>query len=249
MTDPLRFSILRKMSQSPAHARHAMQFPDDRDTPQMRFGRLAHACFLGKNVPTVFEGDRRGNKWRDFKEAHEGEDIVTEKEFAQASEMAAALHAHKEARKLLMGAREQTILFEFAGRQCRVTPDAFSVKQLADLKTTTDASPRRFPFHAIRMGYHAQMAWTKDGLIAAGHPAPAEMSLVAIETRPPYAVGVYQMTARAEDFGRRLYRSWLEEFLNCERSGHWPGYPEGTLDAPEDSVELIDAFGDVLEVD
>lgn len=246
---PLRFSVLKRMSQSPAHARYAMTFPDDHDTPQMRFGRLAHACFLGSNVPTVFDGDRRGNKWKNFKLAHEGEDIVTEKEFAQASAMASALHAHKEARSLLMGKREQTILFDFAGRSCRVTPDAFTPKVATDLKSTGDASPQRFPWHAMRMGYHAQMAWTKDGLIAAGYPAPEELSLVAIEVRPPYAVAVYQLTERAEDFGRRLYRTWLEEFLNCERSGQWPGFPPGTLDAPEDALELVGSDGEVMEVE
>jgi hypothetical protein len=245
---PLRFSVLKKMSLSPAHARYAMQFPDERDTPAMRLGRLAHACFLGANVPTVFPGDRRGNVWKEFKAAHEGEDIVTAEEFDRCSAMAAALHSHQEARSLLMGKREQTVFFDFAGRPCRATPDAFTPKHLTDLKSTADASPRRFPWTAMRLAYHAQMAWYRDGLVAAGYPAPEELSLVAIEVRPPFAVAVYQMTERAEDFGRRLYRSWLEEFLNCERSGHWPGYPFGTLDAPEDALELVGADGEVLEV-
>ena len=244
---PLRFSILKKMALSPAHARHAMQFPDDRDTPAMRLGRLAHACFLGLNVPTVFPGERRGNVWKAFKAKHKGEDIVTEAEFETCSAMAAALHAHREARTLLMGKREQTILFDFAGRPCRATPDVFTTGHLTDLKSTADASPHRFPYTAMRLGYHAQMAWYKDALIAAGFPAPGKLSLVAIETRPPYAVAVYAVTERAEDFGRRLYRTWIEEFLNCERSNDWPGYPPGVLDAPEDAVELVGADGEVIE--
>lgn len=244
---PLRFSILKHVAQSPAHAKWAMDH-ERPDTSAMRFGRLVHSCFLGSNVPTVYEGDRRGNKWKQFVADHPGEDIVKSDEFEQASQMAAALHAHKEARTLLMGKREQTILFDFAGRPCRVTPDAFTAKHLTDLKSTGDAGPKRFPWHALRMGYHAQLAWAKDGLLAAGYPAPEELSLVAIETRPPYAVGVYVLTERAEDFGRRTYRMWLEEFLNCERSNHWPGYPFGTLDAPEDALELIGSDGEVMEV-
>lgn len=244
---PLRFSILKHMSKSPAHARYAMDHPSA-DTPAMRMGRLAHACFLGANVPTVFPGERRGNVWKDFKAAHDGQDIVTAEEFDRASAMASALHAHKEARPLLMGKREQSIRFDFAGRACRGTPDVFSPKYLTDLKTTADASPLRFPWTAMRLGYHAQMAWYRDGLVAAGYPAPEQLTIVAIEVKPPYAVAVFVLTERAIDFGARLYRTWLEEFLNCERSNEWPGYVEGVLDAPEDSVELIGADGEVMEL-
>jgi hypothetical protein len=245
--DPLRFSVLKCMSRSPAHALYAATHPSP-DTPAMRRGRLAHSVFLGKNIPTVFPGDRRGKLWADFKEAHDGEDIVTTEEFEGAGAMAAALHSHSEARHLLMGQRERTVLFDFAGRPCRGTPDVFSDLHLADLKTTQDASPMRFPWTAARLGYHAQLAWYKDGLKAAGVADPKELSIVAIESKPPYAVAVFRLTERAEDFGRRQYRTWLEEFLNCEKSGVWPGYIEGVLDAPEDAIELIGSDGEVMEV-
>jgi hypothetical protein len=245
--EPLRFSILKQMAKSPAHAKWALDH-EAPDTPSMRIGRLAHSVFLGKNVPTVFDGTRRGKEWTSFKEAHEGEDIVTVEEFERAGAMASSLHSHSEARHLLMGQRERTVLFDFAGRPCRATPDVFSDLHLTELKTTSDASPMRFPFTATRLAYHAQLTWQKDGLKAAGAADPKELSIVAIETKAPYAVAVFRLTERAEDFGRRQYIVWLEEFLNCERSNHWGSYLPGVLDAPNDAVELIGSDGDVMEV-
>lgn len=238
---PLRFSQLKWMAKSPAHAKWAIDH-ETPDTPQMRMGRLAHSCFLGSHVPVVYPGDRRGNAWKEFKAAHEGKDIVTEKEFQIASDMAAALHQHKEARRLLMGKREETIHFTISGRLCRATPDAYAGgADLPDLKSTSDASPEKFPWHALRMGYPAQLAFYKDGIIAAGKGNPSRLFIVAIEVKAPHAICVHQLTERAEDLGRRTYRLWLELFLNSERSDDWASYGPGVIEAPENADLLIEA--------
>lgn len=243
---PLRFSWLKQIAKSPAHARYAMEHGID-DTPYLRLGRLAHCVALGTPVGPVWKGDRRGKEWLAFKAEHDGEDIVTEKEFEVAEQMGQAIAAHPEASYLLSGVREQTLHFSMSGRLCRSTPDSRHVKALCDLKSTTDASPARFPWHALRLGYHAQLAMQKDACEVTGLSVPEELAIVAAEVKPPFAVAVYHLTERAEDFGRRTYRLWLEQFLNCERSGVWPGYPMGTLDAPEEGVELVGVDGEVIE--
>lgn len=247
---PLRFSWLKQIAKSPAHALYAMEHDID-DTPYLRLGRLVHSIVLGEFANPVWTGDRRGKEWLAFKAEHEGEDIVTEKEVDQAQAMALALAAHEEASKFLYGIREQTLTFQMAGRNCRATPDARhgAAAHLSDLKSTTNASPHRFPWQALQLGYHAQLAFYKDACVAAGLPPPRELALVAVEVKPPHAVAVYVLTERAEDFGRRTYRLWMEQFLNCERSGVWPGYPMGTLDAPEEGVELVGVDGEVIEVE
>jgi len=249
---PLRFSVLREMGRSPAHALYAMAH-ERPDTPAMRLGRLAHAIVLGTPTGPIWTGDRRGKAWGDFKEQHQGEDIVTDSEYSTATEIAAAINANPEAHALVAETPDQPMFFErtlhfaFAGRACRATPDVFDALTLTELKSTYDASPARFPFHAIRMGYHAQIAWQKDAIRAAGLPVPERLSIVAVETRPPYAVAVFGVTPRAEDFGRRLYRTWIEQFLVCEASNDWPSYGPGVIDAPEDAIEL-EIGGETLEV-
>jgi len=251
--EALRFSVLKEMGRSPAHVKYAMEH-ERPDTAPMRLGRLAHALALGTPVGPIWTGARRGKEWLSFKAEHEGKDIVTDEEYGTAQAMAASLEAHSEARKLLCGVREHTVLFYYAGRACRTTPDVYTAEALTELKSTYDANPTRFPYHAMRMGYHAQVAFQKDGLVSSGtitkeQAEALQLVIVAVEVKPPYAVAVFYLTPRAEELGRRLYRSWMEQFLVCEASDAWPGYGHGVIDAPEDALELVGADGEALEID
>ncbi len=249
--DPLRFSTLKKMAQSPAHCRYAMDHPST-PTPSMRLGTMAHAILLGKNMPVVYPGPvRRGKEYEAFKAQFPGEEtIFLESEVSEARAIARSLMDHSEACKLLMGRREETLYWEASGRSCRTTPDTFNPREslMVDLKTTVDASPNRFPWAALKLGYHAQMAWQQDAIEAAGIGKMERCIIVAAENRPPYAVTTFQLTDRALDFGRRLYRGWLEQFLVCERSNEWPGYVPGLLDAPEDEAFALTIGGEEVEV-
>lgn len=252
---PLRFSRLKLMAKSPAHVRYALDQDlagnnNWDDTPSRRLGRLAHSVFLGQPLPLVFPGDRRGKAWTEFKEAHAGEDIVKQEELDTATAMAEALDAHAEASELLRGIIEQTRYFFFGGRPCRATPDVYlKAKHLTDLKSTTDASPERFPWQALKLGYHGQLAFYLDALIALGEPEPERVAIVAVETKPPHVVNVFALLPEATEFGRRQYRGWLERFLVCEASNDWPGYIPGVLSAPEENVQLIGADGEVMDLD
>ncbi len=249
--EPLRFSTLKWMAKSPAHCRYAMDHPTP-PTAAMRLGSMAHAILLGKNAPVVYPGPvRRGKEYEAFKAQFPiDETIYLESEVSDARAIARSIMDHGEACKLLLGRREETVLWDFAGRPCRGTPDALNVREsvLVDLKTTVDASPERFPWQALKLGYHSQLAWYLDGLAAAGIANLDRCIIVAAENRPPYAVTTYQLTPRALDFGRKIYRGWLEQFLVCERSNEWPGYVLGMLDAPEEELTLT-INGEVTEVD
>jgi len=248
--EPLRIGDLAWMLKSPAHCRHAIDHPSP-PTAAMRLGSMAHSIMLGKNVPVVYPGPvRRGKEYEKFKAAYPDEEVIyLESEVTEAKAIARSLMDHGEAVKLLFGRREETILWEFNGRPCRGTPDSFNTKEsiLCDLKTTVDASQNRFPWQALKLGYHAKLMWYMDGLKAAGVAELQRAFIVAVENKPPYAVTTYELTERAMDFGRRLYSSWLQSFLVCEQSNEWPGYPLGVLDAPEDDFTLtID--GEEVEV-
>jgi hypothetical protein len=245
---PLRYSVLKQMGRSPLHAFYAMQHPEAGETPSMKMGRLTHAVALGQPLPLVWPGDRRGKEWLAFRDANEGREIVKQDELDIALAMASCLEAHPEASRLLRGVRETTVYFDVAGRHCRATPDVLGDGWIADLKTTSDASPVRFPWQALRLGYHGQLAFYKDAVIEAKAGDPRELWIVAIESKEPYAVATYQLTDAAEDFGRRMWRSWFEQFRVCEESNLWEGYGPGVLDAPAEGVELVGADGEVIEV-
>jgi hypothetical protein len=158
--------------------------------------------------------------------------------------MADAVRANPEARALLTGTREKTILFDSLGIPCRVTPDVVGPGCVVELKTTADASPRRFPWHALRMQYHAQLAWQIHGVRQSGQGTPDRAFIVAVESSAPYAVTVLRLTDRALEHGERAFRLWMEQLKVCLESDRWPGYSDAIvdLDVPDDELELT--FGD-----
>lgn len=237
---PLRISQLAQMAKSPAHARYAIDH-DTKSTRAMNLGTLAHAFMLGKTMPYVYSGGaRRGKDFEAYKATvPEGEEIFLETELTEAREVARAVMNHDEAAGLMLGTREETLTWEIAGRPCRGTPDIYNTatRVVVDLKTTNDASPRRFQYTARDLAYVPKLAWYFDGLAKVGKRMERAF-IVAVETKPPYAIAVYQLTDAAIEFGRKVYMSWFNQFRVHEDSNHWPGYHGDTLDAPSEDFSL-----------
>lgn len=235
---PVRFSRLKHMAQSPAH--YLASLEDRRDTGPMLFGRACHSAVLGGSF-AVYDGERRGKAWESFKAEHDGEDIITATEHDRVRRVADAVAAHPLAARLLTGDRELPIAWERQGRACSSRLDCLGASWVADLKTSNTSEPNRFGRMAIRMGYHAQLAWYQDAARFIGRAAP-DAFLVAVETSAPYAVTVMQLTSRALEEGRKLCRIWFERLLTCEEVDVWPGYCESAvdLDVPEELDLLID---------
>jgi hypothetical protein len=239
---PVHFSRLRNMAKSPAHYLSALTI-ERADTPAMRLGRLVHMLLLEEEAPVaIFDGRKIGKEWDAFEKAHAGREIVAPSEMLLAENIAAAVMANETARDLLTGACEQHISWSFAGRECAGRLDVWTPERVVELKTTGDAEPGRFVRTALRMAYHAQLAWYQDGLSAAGLGGPEQAFIVSVESKAPHVVTCLELTARALDFGRRLYVLWFEQLRNCERSGIWPGYASGIVpfDAPDDLNLVID---------
>lgn len=237
---PLHWSGLRHIAKSPAHYRYYLDHGVT-VTAAMRFGSLVHAMVLGATRAfVVYPEARRGNVWKDFQAAHEGVEIVTAEEWQRASDCAFAVKANPNAAVLLKSLRERKLAWTFAGRECAGTVDLCG-DVLSDLKVT-DADPARFPWHALRMGWPAQLTWYEQGVIESGGARPSALSLIAVEPKPPHVVQVYDLTERAAELGRRHWRLLFERLRVCEETDTWPGYCEGImpLDAPEQCELTID---------
>lgn len=236
MINPLevavRYSNLKYIAKSPAHYLNALNSPLE-DSGPLRVGRLTHWHVLGampddeEGRVVVYDGERRGNAWKEFAAANDGCEIVTAKEWERALPIADAVRRNKLAMSFIDGALcEQPIKWNIAGRACSSRPDAFRVGgPLSDLKTTNDASPAAFQRMVMRMGYHAQSAMYRDALASIGVETRGSF-IIAVETKPPYPVTVFEITEPMLDLGRRTYRGWFETLRGCEESNQWPEYAQ-----------------------
>ena len=235
MTDPIRFSHLRAYGRSPMHGHHARTVESEQ-TAAMQRGTAVHALLFGNRKVLGYPGAvRRGKEYDAFVADNPDAEILTKTEFDKAIAMAEAVQASNLAMQYLDGESEKTLLFKWYGQDCRATPDVRASRFVTELKTTADANPARFQWHALRMQYHAQLAFQ---MIACKEAEAA--FIVAVESSPPFPVTVYQVSERALEAGEKSLALWMETLIGCEKSNAYPGYCESvvTLDLPDDEVEL-----------
>ena len=225
---PVRWSLLKQMSVSPAHYQLAAAEGGRRDTPAMRLGRAVDSLLFGGDHPVIYPGARRGNEWQEFSMAHRGVEIVTGDEYETASRMVEAIEGCPLAWRALEGQRYARIEWKWLGRDCLSHPDVLGSGHITDLKTGVSSEPHRFRRQALRFGYHTQLAFYRLAARFMGMD-PQEAYIVAVESTPPYPVTVFQLTPRALDAGERLCREWMERLLECEASGEFPGYAEAMV--------------------
>jgi hypothetical protein len=238
---PLRFHRLKLMSRSPAHYLAACV---DDETPAMETGTAADLLLLGGRQVLAYPGPvRRGAAYDTFCEANPAALIVTQAEAAKALGIAEAVSKCDDAMRLLDGAKQQTLFWNFQGRECRGTPDVRGDGFLTDLKTGETSDPRMFPWKVKRYAYHAQMAWYESGCGLLGHDI-AESYIVAVEQAPPHVVTVFRLTPNLIELGARLWRLWFEQLQVCEASDHFPPYSQSIIDLDlpdDDDIQIGDA--------
>lgn len=243
----VRHSHLKAMGQSAAHCLAAMQQPDWKDSLALRLGKGVHAMTFGDKQIAKWTGKKRAGKvWDAFEAEHSraGRVILSAKEYAKSEAIATALRNHHEASLLLFApgaVREETLRYEQLGRARRSTPDVRTEHYVCELKTTRCAQPGRFVRDAMFRGYHAQLADQLEAVRIVTGRRQSKAYIVAVETVPPYAVTVLELTERAIEKGAALNRMWLERLLVCEASGHWPAYCESIemFDVPDDEIDLV----------
>lgn len=236
--EPVHFTHLKQIARSPAHYLASVQ--QGFDSPTFRFGRLVHYRVLGGTY-AIYEGERRGNAWKDFVAANADREIFTRKEVDDAEPIAKAVREHPIAGPLLVGECELDVSWQYMGRACSSRLDVLNRKErrLVDLKTAQTTEPERFAYASRRYSYHAQGAWYSDA--AAYIKAPVdEVFLVSVETDPPHAVTVFRFTPRLLQEGRKLCRLWMERLLQCEAVNEWPAYTQSVvdLDVPDEEFAL-----------
>lgn len=238
-------SALDHVNRSPAHYRAWLDGHGE-TTPALQFGTAFHCALLEpKRFSATYAtepdfGDCRKadnktarNEWR---LANAGRTLLAQDDEETIRSMVSSVRSHKLAGKMIAdGIPESTISWidSTTGLPCKCRPDYYvkARRMAVDAKSAEDASPEGFKKAVGKYGYHVQNALYSDGFRAVGERVD-HFVFVAVEKKPPFAVGIYTLGADAIARGYSAARRGVERLAECVQKDEWPAYSS--------SIETID---------
>ena len=255
-TKAVNWSTLSSMAVSPQHYAYRLTTPRE-STPAMDLGRLIHTAVLEpERLDTdyaVWDGGRRGtNEHKAWLAENIGREATTVADFEKAQAIAAAVWAHRAARRVLRGGKtEHTLTWTdpVTRIRCKGRVDHIRGGALSDLKTTRSVEPRAFGRSIESFGSHAQMAFYRRGMAASGYP-DGPTRFIAVEQEPPHEVAVYVLPEEVLFAGDLLIGKLLHEVKLWRGRRRWPvRYEEETpLDFPSWGLPSESDYSDVIEI-
>lgn len=228
------WSSLKNLRSSPLHYITARSRPH-KTTPAMALGSATHTAILepkkyAQEVAVWHGGVRRGKVYDAWCLDNEGKTQIRAVDEVDITGMADAVREHFTARKLLeQGLAEVTIKWTdpITGLPCKGRADWLNVvagehATLVDLKTTQSTDARKFGNLAARFGYHCQLAYYAHG-IEQVTGLPVDVVIIAVESSPPYDVGVFELSDDDLYAGLEEVYELLGLLKECLDKDEWPG--------------------------
>lgn len=211
-------------------------------TAAMVFGTAVHTAILEPDLLSTEiikspEFDRRSKagkaEYEAFQTEHAGKIVLSPDDFDACLAIRDAAHHHPVAGGLLQGGKAEQSFFAIdpaTGEliKCRTDYIHDSGAMIVDVKTTEDASPGGFGRSSANFRYPVQTAWYNRVLDTLYGEHPATWVFLAVEKKPPYAIGLYYIEASAN--GDLLERADiaaqrdLQRIVDHKRSGQWPDF-------------------------
>ena len=227
---------LKHMVKSPAHFRYWKDNPQE-DTPALLFGRSVHKYVLEKDdffsefavAPNVDKRTKAGKEeWDLFEADNKGKDIISADDFEKINAMYDALYGTPYVAKLMSGKAELSFFMEDenTGLTMKCGPDKLTdigdAHLLIDYKSCSDATSEQFMKDAIKLMYDLQMAYYKD-ILDKQRGCEHTVIFIAQEKTAPYLVNVLEANEYFIKSGRDMYRTYLDMYAECVKSGNWYG--------------------------
>lgn len=226
-------SDLDLLHRSAAHY-HSAKTTKTPPTDAMIFGTAFHALLLEPErfakeyvkAPTLSKRTIDGKKaWAAIEEA--SQTALAGADYSAMIQMRENVLANQIARELIEGSQhEQSAWAEMEGVLCKCRPDIWHPEfaVMADIKTTTDASPAEFAKACANFRYHVQDAWYRQVWEHAGGARPEGFIFIAVEKAPPYNVGIYTLGLDAKAQGWAEALSDIRVYVNAKAEKKWSGY-------------------------
>lgn len=234
-------TVLRE--QSPLHAAYRMAAPEEA-TPALLQGQVIHCKALELDkfdqryaiCPDVDRRTREGKATYEAFMVRAGTKTVISQEQAEIADIIAiTIRSQIIHRFIAKGEAEVCIVWDDkkTGLRCKARLDYVHRDRaiIVDLKSTEDASPKRF---ARTMMYYR--LYQQAGFYGMGWKALTgdETSFVFLpaEKSPPYAVAAYEVGDKTIQAGKLECRKALDIYADCLSKNTWPAYAH--------TVEVLD---------
>lgn len=236
-------SGVKEMLKTPAHYYQAYLAPKTearKETEALIFGQILH-CLVYEPLdfpnrfylmPKISKTTAAGKSAVDEAQklaSINNKRLIFREEYELARQMAEVIRNHPFMREVMsQGMGERTILFNdpLTEAPCKLRLDWWSESTglIIDLKTCEDASKAGFAYSVKKYKYFIQDPFYIDGCQASGELYPEGMVFFAIEKKPPYLCKPYFIPDEARQYGRQQINQALTTYMECRRSGSWPGY-------------------------
>ena len=173
--------------------------------------------------------------WEEFDKKANGKNLISIEDYDRLTIMRKRIFAHPAANTILnmTGICEQSYQWKDSetGEICKSRPDFHTDdgSLIVDLKTTSDASELGFQKSVHNFRYHVQAGWYLRSLKEA-----EQFVFIAVESKPPYLVAVYNASPDMINAGNRVANKDLATLAQCRKTNKWIGYSEEitNLDLP-----------------
>ena len=224
----LRWSSLSKILTSPLA--YIAQRPYE--SASLSLGTLVHTIVFGEaDSIVVYDGERRGKAWQEFKATYAGKTIATQKEYDRAKVIAQAVLPT--ATEYDWDHVEEELSWSRDGVQCGGRPDLWAHCDgngralLLDLKTTRALDWRSLESSIQRYHYHGQLAWYADGIKRMHGVDVERWDILWVSTGYVPEPCWTTLDPHAMQAGRALIDQAFAAYQECVASGEWPGmYPD-----------------------
>ena len=232
----LHFSDLKRIADSGVQYLHGLAHRRE-PTRAMLVGTGGHHLILGQRPTSkvaFYAGEaRRGKEWAAFAAAHEGYDILTEPEWAEAATVAAAVLEDPVAQEYLEGGEYETPLtWDEGGIPCSTTGVDIIQRhhrRLGDLKFTSTTEIEKWKKQAFNFSYHVQLSWYRRACRANGIDVSNGAFLLGADVKPPHEVVVLEMSEELFDLGDRTLTLWLGRLKVYIDSRQFPGRAQSAV--------------------
>lgn len=239
-------SALSELKKSPAHLRYALAH-SKAPTPAMRLGTAFHVATLEPDefLRSWARGSELSGRTKEGKaakaelqERFDDDKILKTDDYDTVCAMRDRVLGHPVAGPLLEGVRTEVAAFwtdPATGIECKAKIDGLPGNDdcLIDLKSTIDASPGHMAKAIYDFGYYRQA-----GHYLSPFSTRTRFIIVACEKKPPFAMGVYELSETAIKRGADEVAALLTRWQECVESygwdNEWPSYSEDVtiLDLP-----------------